>query len=52
VWTGMFAPRLDCEPAWLAVGPAWAYTVLAAACGAAAAQGLIASLTKPRRIQS
>ena len=49
IWAGMFAPRLDCEPAWLAVGPAWAYTVLAAACGAAAVQGLIAVLMKLRR---
>jgi hypothetical protein len=49
IWTGMFAPRLDCEPAWLAVGPAWAYTVLAAACCAAAVQGLIAVLMKSRR---
>jgi hypothetical protein len=49
IWAGMFAPRLDCEPAWLAVGPAWAYTVLAAACGAAAVQGLMEVLVKPRR---
>ena len=49
VWAGMFVPRLDCEPAWLAVGPAWAYTVLAAASGAATAQGLMASLMKPTR---
>ena len=48
IWAGMFAPRLDCEPAWLAVGPAWAYTVLAAACAAAAVQGLIEVLMKPR----
>jgi peptidoglycan/LPS O-acetylase OafA/YrhL len=47
VWAGMFAPRLDCEPAWLAAGPAWAYTVLAAACVAAAAQALVGGLRKP-----
>ena len=41
VWAGMFATRLDCEPAWLAAGPAWAYTILAAACGAAAARCLL-----------
>jgi hypothetical protein len=29
IWAGMFAPRLDCEPAWLAVGPACAHTILA-----------------------
>jgi hypothetical protein len=46
VWAGMFAPRLDCEPAWLAVGPAWAYTVLAAACGAAGAQVLMSPMIK------
>ena len=32
VHAGLFAPRLACEPGWLAVGPAWAYTIAAAAC--------------------
>ena len=43
VWVGVFATRLDCEPAWLAAGPAWAYTILAAACGAAGMRCLIAT---------
>jgi hypothetical protein len=34
----MFAARLECEPPWLAAGPAYAYTILAAACAAAAAR--------------
>ena len=46
VWAGLFAPRLDCEPAWLAVAPAWAYTILAAACGAAGARCLMPTLMK------
>src|SRR5262249_52942764 len=38
VYAGLFARRLECEPAWLAAGPAWAYAVLAGACGAGAAR--------------
>ena len=33
---GLFSPRLACEPGWVAVAPAFVYTVAAAACGAAA----------------
>ena len=40
VQAGMFAARLDCEPAWLAAGPAWAYTILAGACVAGAVRCL------------
>src|SRR4029077_14967949 len=36
VHTGLFAHRLDYEPAWLTAGPAWAYTIAAAACVAGA----------------
>jgi hypothetical protein len=46
VWAGLFASRLDCEPAWVAAGPAWAYTIAAGACGAAAARWLMATLMK------
>jgi len=48
VWTGLFATRLDCEPAWLAAGPVWTYTILAAACGAAAMRWLMAYFFRPR----
>jgi hypothetical protein len=41
VYAGTFAARLECEPAWLAVGPAWAYTILAGACAAGAARCLL-----------
>jgi hypothetical protein len=36
VHAGLFAPRIACEPAWLAVAPAFAYTIATAACAAAA----------------
>ena len=36
VHSGLCAPRLDCEPGWLAAGPAFAYLTLAAASVAAA----------------
>jgi len=36
VHSGLFASRLDCEPGWVAAGPAFAYLTLAAACVAAA----------------
>jgi len=47
VWVGLFATRLDCEPAWLAAGPVWAYTILAAACGAASMRWLMAYRVRP-----
>ncbi|HET6147032.1 MAG TPA: alkaline phosphatase family protein [Polyangia bacterium] len=36
VHSGLFTSRLDCEPGWVAAGPAFAYLTLAAACVAAA----------------
>jgi len=41
VYAGLFAHRLDYEPAWLAAAPAWAYTIAAAACAAGAARCLL-----------
>ncbi|HEY7375194.1 MAG TPA: alkaline phosphatase family protein [Polyangia bacterium] len=38
VYAGLFAARLECEPGWLAAGPACAYAILAGACGAGAAR--------------
>jgi hypothetical protein len=38
VYAGMFTSRLECEPGWVAAGPAWAYAILAGACGAGAAR--------------
>jgi hypothetical protein len=46
---GLFAPRVACAPAWLAVGPAFAYTVAAAACAAAAVPMWLSSDEPPTR---
>jgi hypothetical protein len=45
VYVGLFATRLECEPGWLAAGPAWAYAILTGACGAGAARFMFMTRT-------
>jgi hypothetical protein len=49
VHSGLFAHRLVCQPAWVAVGPPIAYAMLASAAGAGLLATLVAAALRRRR---